>query len=168
MFGISRERKSDSFRRVSSLGVPRDRAVRIRPSVATRGRVVIFEPGLGVLGRFVYNVLHHEPVGERESIRWFAPDGSDLRNAGYYAAQGMPGAFLSAKRWINPWMIGQSGPRNRSFPRRTLRPGDSANRVCTRTQRSPWVWLLIGCCPVCLGFFATRLLVVLEKDQNSR
>src|SRR5271165_6540871 len=44
------------------------------------GRVVIFEPGLGVLGRFVYKAFHHEPVGEREPIRWFAPKGSDLRN----------------------------------------------------------------------------------------
>jgi hypothetical protein len=46
------------------------------------------EPAMGLLGRFVYGVFHHEPLGLRWSINWLAPDGFDPEAAGYYAAQG--------------------------------------------------------------------------------
>ena len=78
------------------------------------GRVVIFEPGLGVLGRFVYNTFHHEPVGEREQIRWFAPDGSDLQNAAVLRSSGERLApFCPATNCgqpLNDWTIRTAKP----------------------------------------------------------
>jgi SAM-dependent methyltransferase len=53
-----------------------------------RGRVIIFDPAMGVLGRFVFGAFHHEPLGLGEEICWEAPAGSIPAEFGYYAAQG--------------------------------------------------------------------------------
>jgi SAM-dependent methyltransferase len=52
------------------------------------GRLVLFEPAISLLGRFVYGWLHHEPVGYGEPIEWLAPPGADAHRLPYYAAQG--------------------------------------------------------------------------------
>ena len=51
------------------------------------GRVIIFEPAMGWLGRLVFGRFHHEPLGEREGITWEAPAGFSPRDCQYYAAQ---------------------------------------------------------------------------------
>jgi Methyltransferase domain len=56
--------------------------------LADGGRLVLLEPGMGVLGLLIYGLFHHEPLGFRRSISWFAPGGFDPETAGYYAAQG--------------------------------------------------------------------------------
>ena len=56
--------------------------------LAERGKVIIFDPAMGVLGRFVFGNFHHEPLGLGEEIRWEAPAGSISADFGYYAAQG--------------------------------------------------------------------------------
>jgi len=56
--------------------------------LADGGRLILLEPGMGVLGKFIYGLLHHEPPGLRRPISWSAPAGFDPENAGYYAAQG--------------------------------------------------------------------------------
>ena len=53
-----------------------------------RGKLIIFDPAMGVLGRFVFGNFHHEPLGLEEEIRWEAPAGSISADFGYYAAQG--------------------------------------------------------------------------------
>ena len=52
------------------------------------GRLIVFDPAMGLLGRIVFGLFHHEPLGLRNPITWEAPD---LFLAGahrYYAAQG--------------------------------------------------------------------------------
>lgn len=51
------------------------------------GRVVIFEPGMGLLGKLVFGLFHHEPLGLNEHIAWVAPDGWRSDDVDYYAAQ---------------------------------------------------------------------------------
>jgi hypothetical protein len=53
-----------------------------------KGRVIILEPAMGFLGKFVYGLFHHEPLGLRQPITWFAADGFDPESADYFAAQG--------------------------------------------------------------------------------
>lgn len=53
-----------------------------------RGKVIIFDPAMGVLGRFVFGAFHHEPLGLGEEIQWEAPAGLIAEGLGYYAAQG--------------------------------------------------------------------------------
>ena len=56
--------------------------------LADGGRLILLEPGMGTLGKFIYGLFHHEPLGLRRPISWSAPAGFDPENAGYYAAQG--------------------------------------------------------------------------------
>jgi SAM-dependent methyltransferase len=51
------------------------------------GRLLIMDPDMGYLARFVYGVFHHEPLGFKQSIDWFAPESENLLNLSYYAAQ---------------------------------------------------------------------------------
>lgn len=130
------------------------------------GRVVIFEPGLGVLGRFVYSAFHHEPVGEREPIRWFAPNGLDLQKSGYYAAQGNAWRLFVRNELGQPlddWTIRTAKPivsaaylASGGFSKPSFYP-DAALPLAIALDR------LLSCLP---RVFATRLLVVLEKTKT--
>jgi len=51
------------------------------------GRVVLFEPAMGLLGRAIYGLFHHEPLGLKEPISW-APIDDKAPELRYYAAQG--------------------------------------------------------------------------------
>jgi len=53
------------------------------------GRIVIFEPAMGLLGRVALGLFHHEPLGLGKPITW-EPETktTNLTNLGYYAAQG--------------------------------------------------------------------------------
>jgi SAM-dependent methyltransferase len=55
--------------------------------LADGGRLILVEPGMGILGKIIYGLFHHEPLGSRKPITWFAPAGFDSESAGYYAAQ---------------------------------------------------------------------------------
>jgi SAM-dependent methyltransferase len=52
------------------------------------GKLVIFEPASGLLGRIVLGLFHHEPLALGAPITWEAPAETDLKSIGYYAAQG--------------------------------------------------------------------------------
>jgi len=41
--------------------------------LSRKGRLILFEPGMGLLGRLIYSVAHHEPLASHEPIEWFAP-----------------------------------------------------------------------------------------------
>jgi len=51
------------------------------------GRVILFEPAMGLLGRIVYGCFHHEPLGLTKQIQWSPPLG-EKPTLKYYAAQG--------------------------------------------------------------------------------
>src|SRR5262249_34180432 len=108
-------------------------------------------------------IFHHEPVAERESIRWFAPNGVDFRNLGYYAAQG------------NAWRLfvrKELGPVFDEWVIRTVKPIVSTAYLASGGFSKPSLYPE-GMLPLALaldrllsflpGIFATRLLVVLEK-----
>jgi len=52
------------------------------------GRLVIFDPAMGLLGRTVLGLFHHEPLGLRRKIVWEAPPSFSPDQQHYYAAQG--------------------------------------------------------------------------------
>jgi SAM-dependent methyltransferase len=58
-----------------------------RRVLSNEGRVIILDPAMSLLGRLVYGVFHHEPLGLNEPITWCAPDEFDPGSAGYFAAQ---------------------------------------------------------------------------------
>jgi hypothetical protein len=115
------------------------------------------------LGRIVYGFFHHEPLGLRKQISWWAPPDFSPAEMAYYAAQGNAQRVFFSKEWVSrlgdwrtvkrslsaaiPYIAsgGFSGPQ--LYPRSLL----PALRVLDRAlSRLPAV-------------FATRLLVALEK-----
>jgi SAM-dependent methyltransferase len=60
----------------------------LRRALRPGGRVILFEPDMGLLGRFIYGNFHHEPLGLADAIAWDAPADFTAGNHGYYAAQG--------------------------------------------------------------------------------
>lgn len=56
--------------------------------LAPGGRIIVFDPAMGLTGRFVFGHFHHEPLGLEEEIEWSAPNSFTRTEAAYYAAQG--------------------------------------------------------------------------------
>jgi SAM-dependent methyltransferase len=127
------------------------------------GRLVMFEPASGLLGRIVLGLFHHEPLGLGKPISWTPPSGWSHRSATYYAAQG------------NAWRIFRRGEYADRF---------AGWRLREVVYRPAVAWLLCGgfrgpqFCPrfalplarvldrvlaVAPGLFASRMLIVLEK-----
>ena len=59
-----------------------------RRVLAPGGAVVLFEPAMGLLGRSIYGMFHHEPLGLGKDIAWEIPKDFDPEKQVYYAAQG--------------------------------------------------------------------------------
>ncbi len=131
------------------------------------GRLVLFEPAAGLLGRLALGLFHHEPLALAQPITWSAPANWDPRSTRYYAAQG------------NAWRI--------------FRRGEFADRLAGWTVREvgyrpALTWLLCGgfrgpqLCPrfalplvralecglaIVPSLSATRMLVAMEKGAES-
>lgn len=130
------------------------------------GRVVLFEPAAGLLGRILLGLFHHEPLALRRPITWEAPPGFNPAATSYYAAQGNAsrifgpgGRGLELPGWATrdvsyfpalPWLLtgGFRGPSLAPGPLRPLAGG---------------IERLLGLAP---RLFASRMLVVLEKPEG--
>lgn len=130
------------------------------------GRVVIFEPAAGLLGRVVLGLFHHEPLALRAPITWDAPAGFNPHDVTYYAAQGnawrvfgraagrerltRAGWTVREVRYFPalPWLLtgGFRGPSLCPGPLRFL--ADAAEGVLALTPR----------------LFASRMIIVLAKN----
>jgi SAM-dependent methyltransferase len=131
--------------------------------LAPGGRLIIFDPAMGMLGRIVFGLFHHEPLGLRDEIRWWAPAGFSPVEMTYYAAQGNAQRVFFSDKWLPklcnwrkvrrslwaaiPYLAsgGFSGPQ--LYPRSLLPVLGALDRAAS-------------CLP---AWFATRLLVALEK-----
>ncbi len=130
------------------------------------GRVLLFEPCLSLLGLLVFGLLHHEPLGLGQEIRFFAPAGWSPQQDTYYAAQGNASRIFFGRKYRpllrDQWHVlarerlaaisyitsgGYSGPQ--LYPDRALPLVRRLDRFCDQLPH----------------LFATRLLVVLEKKN---
>lgn len=130
------------------------------------GRAVIFEPSMGLLGKLVFGLFHHEPLGLNEQIAWFAPDDWRPGDVDYYAAQG------NASRIFTPDQVGKtvgelqvlsikqyaqlSYVASGGYSKPQLYP-DSAYPLMRKLDR------LLDRLP---GIFATRMLITLSKPAS--
>jgi len=127
------------------------------------GRIILFEPAAGLLGRIVLGLFHHEPLALRSPIAWDAPVAFDPQSVSYYAAQG------------NAWRV---------FAQNKYTAQLGEWRLVEVNYYPALPWLLTGgfrgpvLCPASLGWlahslermlsftprlFASRMIVVLEK-----
>jgi len=130
--------------------------------LAPGGRIILFDPAMGVIGRFVFGHFHHEPLGLEEEIEWNAPEGFSGHESAYYAAQGNASrVFGSAafKDELRLWRIAEI----KYFP--------GLAYVASGGFRGPqlypaFLWPCFNLTDSVLSRFpklASRILVVLEK-----
>lgn len=133
--------------------------------LAPGGLVLLFEPAMSWLGRFVYHFLHHEPTALREPIAWHPEEPFDPWRDDYYAAQGNASRLFwwgEAAGWLDGWILREVTPISSlaylatgGFSGPELLPHGLAR--CLR----PLEWAA-GLVP---RITATRLLIVLEKTR---
>lgn len=137
-----------------------------RRSLATGGRLIMMEPGLGFLGYIVYGLLHIEPIGSHSDDSWFAPKNWSADDMDYYASQGTATRIFVQKKYadrLTGWRIvevkqiaalayaasgGYSGPQ--LYPAFAYGLVKSIEKIL---QFFP-------------SLFTTRLLIVLQKEAD--
>ena len=127
------------------------------------GRLIIFEPGMSLLGRLIYGPFHPEPIGFQDSITWSAPESWNPEEIDYYAAQGNAhrifvkdqidlGAegwnLIAVKRYADiSYAVSGGYSKPQLFPDPLL----------------PVMFGIDAAAGLLPGVFATRMLAVLEK-----
>jgi SAM-dependent methyltransferase len=134
-----------------------------RRVLAPGGRVVIFDPAMGLLGRIIYGLCHHEPLGYAEPIDWSVPENFDPATQTYYAAQ------ANCWRMFRPKLPHEALPGWRVASVKLL---PALAYVASGGIRGPQLYpavllpmlrFLEKLSAPFPGLFATRMLVVLEK-----
>lgn len=127
------------------------------------GRLILFEPAMSWLGRMVYGLCHHEPLGLGADVQWHAPATFDAGEQRYYAAQG------------NCWRTfvgGEFDSELSAWHRVAVKRLSALSYIGSGGFRGPQLYPdalggIIGAAEKILDWapslFATRMLVVLEK-----
>jgi SAM-dependent methyltransferase len=129
------------------------------------GRVIIFEPAMGLVARKIYQIFHHEPLDFRGEICWDPPPSLDLNKVPYFAAQSRAWRIFhngEGKKKLIGWRLDECRAwsdfaylASGGFSKPSLYPVfclsflELIDRILTRISK-----------PV----FAARMLVVLEKQ----
>jgi hypothetical protein len=136
-----------------------------RRVLSNKGRVIILDPAMGFLGRVVYGLFHHEPLGLHEPINWFAPDGFDPEDAHYFAAQANASrVFLGNdfKEVLKPWNL----LRREQLPEIAyVASGGFSKPQLYPLAALPLIRQLEKLLAAWPTLFATRLLIVLAKES---
>lgn len=129
------------------------------------GRVIIFEPYISLFGLIVYGLLHHEPIAMRKKISWFGGPDREEEKKSYYAAQGNATRIFCStnyKNYLAGWnilkirkMTALSYVLSGGYSKKQLYP-DKMYSFIKRLER------FFDFIP---GLFATRVMVVLEKNK---
>jgi SAM-dependent methyltransferase len=134
-----------------------------RRVVSDGGRIILLEPGIGILGKIIYGLFHHERLGLRQPITWWAPNGFDPERAGYYAAQANASRIFLRREFreeLTPWRI----IRIQQLPEFAyVASGGFSRPQLYPAAILPLIRLIEKACSRWPEIFATRLLVVLEK-----
>jgi SAM-dependent methyltransferase len=131
--------------------------------VAPGGRLILFEPGMGWLGRLVYGLFHHEPLGWAHPFVHEAPEDFVPADAPYFAAQSSATRiFLMGEQryYLEDWRLVKTVSLSSI--------AYVASGGFSKPQLYPTSWLpamrrldrLLSKFP---KLFATRLLIVLER-----
>lgn len=131
------------------------------------GRVIIFDPCVSLLGILVYGVFHHEPLALRSPIVWDAPPGWTTADDAYYAAQGNAyRIFLKSdiSKMLPNWRVVE---RSRMSAISYVASGGYSKRQLYPDFAYPLMRAVDRACDIFPALFATRLLVVLQRGNES-
>jgi SAM-dependent methyltransferase len=134
--------------------------------VVDEGRVILLEPGMGALGKFIYARFHHEALGLRKPISWCAPAGFNPHRAGYYAAQGNASRIFLKREFLvelRPWRVIHA----LQLPEFAyVASGGYSKPQLYPEFMLPWIRMVERVFSRWPDLSATRLLVVLEKRKQ--
>lgn len=130
------------------------------------GRVAIFEPAMGLAGKLIYGMFHHEPLGLRLPIEW-EPQPGMRPPLNYYAAQGncWRTFFRKTEPITNYPIFHQVSIRLMSAITYVASGGFSKPQLYP-TLLYPFVAQLERIFDQTPKLFATRMLVILEKRPD--
>lgn len=131
--------------------------------LAPGGRLILFEPGMGLIGRLTYALGHHEPVAMNQPIEWFAPSGFSADDAPYFAAQSRAHRIFArgeGRDRLRAWNVLAVSPF--SSVAYLLSGGFSKPQLCSE-RALPLLDSVDRLWSRLPSLFAVRLLVVLEK-----
>ena len=130
------------------------------------GRLIILDPAMGLMGRLVYGLFHHEPLGLNEPIEWEAPSDLIPANFPYFAAQSRAWKIFCSEKWppqltgwsrkeVTVWSsldyLGSGGFRGpQMYPTSTWPLLRKADRLLSRFPK----------------LFGSRMVVVLSKNER--
>ena len=129
------------------------------------GRLLIFEPYISWFGRFVYGVLHHEPVGIHDPIPWHAPPDFDLETDPYYTGLGNAMRIFETAEFaekIKDWELVELF--RLSGVSYILSGGYSKPQFYPHALL-PAMMRIDALCSMVPALMATRMLVVLQKPK---
>ncbi len=130
------------------------------------GRLIVFEPAMGLLGRLIYSLAHHEPVAFRQPVHWFAPPDFSVDDPPYFAAQSRAHRLFiqgQNKEQLAGWKVRETLPLASMAYLAT--GGFSKPSLCPLLLH-PCLRLLDAVLSRMPSLFAVRLLVVLEKETS--
>lgn len=128
------------------------------------GRVIIFDPCVSLLGRIVYGIFHKEPLAMGHPIQWNPPKSWSPKNIDYYSAQGNA-TRIFLRREINTENFGWKILKTKRLSAISyVASGGYSKPQMYPDKALPFMLLIDKICDFLPGLFATRLLVVLEKN----
>ena len=131
-----------------------------------KGRIIIFEPGMGLLGKFIYKNFHDEPVAIKEKINWDIPEKFKSEECDYYAAQGNAHrVFLEGENHEQLINWNTLAIKRFSSLSYVLSGGFSKPQLYPDSFY-PIIFFLEKLCDFIPHIFTTRMLIVLEKRND--
>lgn len=131
------------------------------------GKVVLFEPAMGWLGRLVYGCFHHEPLGLDKSITW-EPEAGQQAALNYYAAQGNCWRMFHNKSGpVNNYPVFDLTDKKLMSAITYIASGGFSKPQMYPTAFHPLILRIEWVLDKAPSIFATRMLVVLTKATTA-
>ena len=128
-----------------------------------KGRVIIFDPAMSLLGFLVYGLCHREPINYRKKITWFPPDDFCAEKSHYYAAQGNVSRIFHSVDYRNELKEWNQIKSIKLSAISYVASGGYSKQTLYPMSLLPFMKIIDGICDMAPRLFATRTLVVIEK-----
>jgi SAM-dependent methyltransferase len=131
------------------------------------GRIIIFDPCMSALGLVSYGLLHHEPISITKEINIYAKDNKEVKESGYYAAQGNAYRIFQKQKKYKTLLNGLDIIKYRKYSAISyLLSGGYSKPQLYPTSMHGFMKIIDSVCNLIPILYATRMLVVLKKKNN--
>jgi SAM-dependent methyltransferase len=146
------------------IGYPGDVLQEMHRTLKSGGRLIIFEPGMSLLGFLVYGLFHHEPVKRFSKINWNRPQHIAISDLGYYAAQGNASRIFRNQKYLNLLSENWNLVTVKRFSEISyVLSGGYSKKQMFPDRFFPFLTKIDKALDYFPALFATRILIVLDK-----